>query len=148
MEFGLLCLVNNIWCNMVSRFPRLQNSCLAILSALLLSACSVGMALNGQKDPDLRVIKQNVHRTEVELQLGAPIKVDTASNGQTIAVYEYEVGREPSTGRAVAHGVMDVLTFGIWEVVGTPVEVLKGDKFILVVTYDQNGRVVSATRSQ
>ena len=127
--------------------PRFQNSSLAILSALLLSACSVGMALNGQKDPDLSVVKKDVHRTDVEMQLGAPIQINTAPNGQMTAVYEYEVGREPSAGRAVAHGVMDVLTLGIWEVVGTPVEVLKGDKLHLIVIYDRNGRLISATRS-
>lgn len=127
---------------------KIQSVTLALLSGLLLSACLVGMALNGQKDPDLRVVKQNVHRTDVEMQLGAPVKVDTAPNGSVTAVYEYEVGKEPSTGRAVAHGVMDVLTLGIWEVVGTPVEVLKGDTLHVIVTYDNNGRVVSATRTQ
>ena len=60
---------------------RFQNSSLAILSALLLSACSVGMALNGQKDPDLTVVKKDVHRTDVEMQLGAPMQVSTAPNG-------------------------------------------------------------------
>ena len=63
-------------------------------------------------------------------------------------MYQYEVGREPSPGRAVAHGVMDVLTLGIWEVVGTPVEVLKGDKLHLIVVYDKDGRLISATRSK
>lgn len=128
--------------------PRIRNSSLAILSALLLSACSVGMALNGQNDPDLSVVKKDVHRTDVEMQLGTPIQINTAPNGQITAIYEYEVGREPSTGRAVAHGVMDVLTLGIWEVVGTPVEVLKGDKLYLIVIYDKNGRLISATKSK
>ena len=105
------------------------------------------MALNGDKDPDVTVVKQNAHRTEIEMQLGKPIQVSTAPSGQTTAVYQYEVGKESSAGRAVAHGVMDVLTLGIWEVVGTPVEALKGDTIILTAVYDQNGRLISATRS-
>ncbi|MBA3814295.1 MAG: hypothetical protein H0X26_07390 [Alphaproteobacteria bacterium] len=127
--------------------PKIQNFSLAVLSSLLLSACSVGMALNGHKDPDLSVVRKDMHRTDVELQLGMPIRANTAPNGQTTAVYEYEVGREASTGRAVAHGVMDVLTLGIWEFVGTPVEVLKGDTLCITVIYDRNGRLISATRS-
>ena len=106
------------------------------------------MDLDGQNDPDLTVVKQQAYRTDIEMQLGSPIKVDTAPNGQTTAVYQYEVGKEPSTGRAVAHGVMDVLTLGIWEVVGTPVEVFKGDTLTLIATYDKDGRLISATRTK
>jgi len=133
---------------MINFSSRLQNTSLAILSAVLLSACSVGMALNGKNDPDLSVVKTNMSRKDIEFQLGMPIKVETASNGQTTAMYEFEVGREASTGRAVAHGVMDVLTLGIWEFVGTPVEVLKGGKNHLVATYDKNERLISATYLQ
>ena len=132
---------------MLNLSPKIQNVSLAALSALFLSACSVGMALNGKKDPDTSFIRKDIHRSDVEMQLGLPIKMHTAPNGQTTAVYEYEVGKEPSAGRAVAHGVMDVLTLGIWEVVGTPVEVLKGDTVQLTITYDREGRLISATRS-
>lgn len=120
----------------------------AVLSSVLLSACSVGMALNGQNEPNTSVVKKEAHRSDIEMQFGQPINVSTHTDGKITAVYEYEVGRESSPGRAVAHGVMDVLTLGIWEVVGTPVEVYKGDKMNVIVTYDQNGRVVSATRSK
>lgn len=127
---------------------RVTNTTLAILSSCFLSACSVGMALNGQKEPDLSVVKKEAHRTDIELQLGAPIKLESAPNGNTVATYIYEVGKEASTGRAVAHGVMDVLTLGIWEVVGTSVEVLKGDTLQLVITYDSKGQLISATSSK
>jgi len=33
---------------------------------------------------------------------------------------------------------MDVLTFGIWEVVGTPVEGFQGEKKYLAIMYDEN----------
>jgi hypothetical protein len=53
-----------------------------------------------------------------------------------VDIYEYEVGSEPSAGRAVAHGVMDVLTLGIWEIAGTPIE-----KYQATVVYDDQDRV-------
>ena len=53
-------------------------------------------------------------------------------------IYEYEIGNEPSAGRAIGHGVMDVLTLGIWEVVGTPVEGFQGEKKRLMLTYDEH----------
>jgi len=133
---------------MVISLSTIQNYSISVLCALSLTACSVGMALDGQKDPDISVVKKTAHRTDIEIQLGAPIKVDTYPNGNSIAVYQYEVGKEPSAGRAVAHGVMDVLTLGIWEVVGTPVERLKGEKVNMVITYDRNGNVISAVKSR
>jgi hypothetical protein len=50
------------------------------------------------------------------------------SQGRRTDIYEYELGNEPSAGRAVAHGVLDLLTRGLWEVVGTPVEAIQGKK--------------------
>ena len=54
---------------------------------------------------------------------------------------KYEVDNESSAGRAVAHGAMAILTLGIWEVVGTPVELATGDHHKLMVFYDQNNKV-------
>jgi len=108
----------------------------------MLSGCSVGMALSGKKTPDLGVVKQKASRGAVELQLGAPVKVTTLENGHVLDVYEYEVGNDPSTGRAIGHGVLDVLTLGVWEIVGTPVEGFTGDKRQLQIEYDENDHVV------
>lgn len=136
---------------MLEQYTLTSSLCRALVvmvSACFLSACSVGMALDGQKDPDLSVVKTHANRTDIELQLGSPIHVNTTPDGNIRAVYEYEVGNEPNTGRAVAHGVMGVLTLGLWEVVGTPVEALKGDKLRLTVTCDSKGDLVSATPSK
>jgi hypothetical protein len=55
-------------------------------------------------------------------------------------------GKEPSTGRAIGHGIMDFLTLGLWEVIGTPVEVISdasGECRRIVVEYDENNKVVN-----
>ncbi len=123
-----------------------QKYLLALLCMSSLSACSVVMSLDGKDEPDLTVVKQNVSRSDIEMQLGDPITIEQKPNGQIVAVYEYEVGKEPSTGRAVAHGVMDVLTLGIWEAVGTPIEHFKGNMIHLTAIYTQDGRLISATK--
>ncbi|MCO6442420.1 MAG: membrane lipoprotein lipid attachment site-containing protein [Nitrococcus mobilis] len=110
---------------------------------LLLSGCSVGMAMSGKSTPDLGVVKQNASRGEVELQLGPPVRVSTMDNGHVLNVYEYQVGNDPSAGRAAGHAVMDVLTLGIWEVIGTPIEGFQGDKRRVQIEYDENDRVVN-----
>ena len=60
--------------------------------------------------------------------------------GGVTAVYDYEVGNEPSAGRAIGHGVADLLTLGAWELVGTPVEAVQGDKYRLTIAYDKDNK--------
>ena len=109
--------------------------------ALVLSGCSVGMAMSGSKAPDLGHVKVGATRGEVELQMGPPIKTNIDELGRRIDIYEYEIGNEPSPGRAVGHAAMDVLTLGIWEIVGTPVEGFTGEKYHLTVTYSAEDTV-------
>lgn len=109
-----------------------------------IGGCSVGMAASGRPDPNLSVLRVGATQGEVELQLGGPIATTQANGGNQTNLYEYKMGAEASPGRAVAHGVLDVLTLGLWEVVGTPVEATQlGTKYRVSVTYDANGRVIA-----
>lgn len=108
-----------------------------IISCLFLAGCSVGMAMSGKKEPQLGAVRAGATRGEVELQLGHPVEAHE-ENGRRVDIYEYEIGNEPSAGRAIGHGVMDVLTLGLWEVAGTPIEATQGDKKRLAITYDDN----------
>jgi hypothetical protein len=110
---------------------------------LATTGCSVGMALSGKKDPNLGMVRVGATRGEVEMALGNPVSSVTTQDGRRTDIYDYEIGNEPSTGRAVAHGAMDFLTLGLWEVVGTPIEALKGTKYQIAVTYDSDNRVLA-----
>jgi len=102
------------------------------------AGCSVGMAMSGKEGPNLGLVRVGASRGEIELTLGPPIKTISEKDGARIDVYAYEIGNEPSAGRAAGHAVMDLLTLGLWEIVGTPVEAIQGDKHKLSVTYDEN----------
>ena len=112
-----------------------------------LAGCSVGMAMSGKKDPNLGAFRIGSTRGEVELQLGSPISTTTTGEGRRVDLYEYEIGNEPSAGRAIAHGVMDVLTLGIWEIIGTPIEGFQGTKHRLTITYDNEDRVLAINQA-
>jgi len=116
-----------------------------IMSLLCLCGCSVGMALSGKQEPNIGAVKVGSTRGEVEMHLGSPATSTTLADGTRIDIYEYELGNEPSAGRAVGHGVMDVLTLGLWEVVGTPIEGVQGEKRQLNITYDDSEHVKSIT---
>ncbi|OPX19017.1 MAG: hypothetical protein BZ151_11525 [Desulfobacca sp. 4484_104] len=114
---------------------------LLLISFLALSGCSVGMAMSGKKEPNLSILRVGTTKGEVEVQLGQPVSVVTAEDGSQAATYEFETGNEPSAGRAVAHGLMDVVTLGLWEAVGTPIEGSKGNKRQVIVNYGPDEKV-------
>ncbi len=129
-------------------FWRVLSGHIALASFYLtLIGCSVGMAMSGKKDPNLGAFRVGSTRGEVELQLGSPMSTTTTGEGRRVDLYEYEIGNEPSAGRAIAHGVMDVLTLGIWEIIGTPIEGFQGTKHRLTVTYDQEDRVMAINQA-
>ena len=113
-----------------------EKGILLTLVLIVLSGCSVGMAMSGKKEPNLGAFRVGSSRGEVELQLGSPVSSVTTPEGKRVDMYEYELGNEPSAGRAIGHGVMDVLTFGLWEVAGTPIEGFQGEKKRLTIRYD------------
>ena len=113
----------------------------ALLLVGLLSGCSVGMALSGSENPNLGAIKVGSSRGEVEMHLGSPKSSHTLEDGRRADIYEYEIGNEPSAGRAIGHGAMDVITLGLWEVVGTPIEGVQGERYHATITYDRADKV-------
>jgi len=117
-----------------------------LLIVFIGSGCSVGMAMSGKNNPNLGMVQVGASRGEIELTLGPPVKIVTLENNNRMDVYEYEIGNEPSAGRATGHAVMDLLTLGLWEIVGTPVEAFQGDKHVLNIIYDKDDKVVSVNR--
>lgn len=75
------------------------------------------------------------------MHLGSATQTTTNPNGTTTSTYQYEVGNDPSAGRAMGHAAMDVLTLGLWEVIGSPVEGFQGEKYQAFVTYLPDGTV-------
>ncbi len=112
-----------------------------------IAGCSVVMAVSGKKDPNLGAFRVGSTRGEAELQLGSPIASVTTPEGNRTDIYEYELGNEPSAGRAIGHGVMDVLTIGLWEVVGTPIEGFTGSKHRITLVYGPDDRIISINQA-
>ena len=113
-------------------------SCLIV--SLFLTGCSVGMAMSGKPDPNLGVLEVGQSRDIVLLNIGQPTRTAATEKGRT-DVFELERGNQQSVGRAAGHAVMDVLTIGLWEIVGTPIEGFTGDEFTVSIEYDENDKV-------
>lgn len=104
------------------------------------AGCSVIMAASGSKERNIGAVTIGQDREVVVLHLGSPTRTLATSDGRS-DIYELERGNEPSAGRAALHGGLDVLTLGIWEVVGTPIEAMQGEKFTVTIHYDSADKV-------
>lgn len=115
---------------------------IAVLLAFLCSAsgCAVTMALRGNTEAKVSGIGVGQDRAEVLATLG-PAKKTYRSADKRVDVFKLKRGDEPSAGRAIAHGVLDVATLCVWEVVGTPIEAVQGESFYVTVQYDAEDRV-------
>ena len=115
--------------------------CIAV-STLLLSGCSVLMALEGDTPPDYSLLTPGTPRSHVLARYGAPLLSET-KNGSTFDTYEFEEGDESAPQRVGIHLVADIATFGAWEVIGTPYEWFQGEDVAYVLEYGPDDMVQS-----
>lgn len=108
-------------------------------SALLLEGCAVAMAARtgGVKLEEIQSCQTRdcfVNQDTVQI-----IQVAKLTTGETMESYRYQLKRG-SAGRAAMHGLLDVATFGVWEVAGTPIEATKDKKYVTITaTYRPDG---------
>lgn len=110
---------------------------------LLLQGCSVGMALSGKEQKDTSTFYKGADRSLVHAKTGVPDSTFQDNDGQWVDTYIIVTGNEPSAGRALGHGAMDVLTLGIWEVIGTPIEAVAGkeDHQSFIIYYNNKNKI-------
>lgn len=112
---------------------------LAVIIALLClsSSCSVIMA---SKKEGHSINQVQSCRTRGQLIALASTVVSSERTCSGVLVEVYQILKERgSAARALMHGILDVSTCGIWEVVGTPIEACINQKeyFTIKVYYDE-----------
>ena len=118
------------------------------LFALCLQNCSVGMALSGNKQRDISTFHVGADKSFVHAKTGLPDSSFQDEEGRWIDTYLIVSGDEPSAGRAIGHGAMDVLTLGLWEVIGTPIEAVAGSEEYqsFIIHYDKDNKIERVER--
>jgi hypothetical protein len=122
---------------------EMRKACVALAALVLLSACSVYMAAKQPDAKNVDLFKVGTPRAMLLAEFGLPTVAETR-DGKKYEIYKFTNGYSTGAkaGRAVFHGAADVLTLGLWEVVGTPTEaVFSGDDTAYQVRYDDNDRV-------
>ena len=122
---------------------KLINATLVIIGLLILSSCSVGMALSGKEQKDTRIIFKGAPRVEVINRLGFPANSKKDDEGNYVDTYYLVLGNEPDAGRASAHLALDFFTLGLWEIAATPMEMATTteSRSALYIYYDSQERI-------
>ena len=118
---------------------------LAILLVPLGSGCAAIKATQQPGKKNLSVLSPGTPRSHVIAELGAPLW-SNEHDGTTVDVFAFKQGytKGIKAGRALVHGAADVVTGGLWEVVGIPAESLADGSDVKVeVTYDDHRAVSS-----
>lgn len=117
---------------------------LAVLTVFGFSGCAVTMAIEQPDKKDVSLFAPGTHRKQLIAEFGMP-KTSKLVGLQRIDVFTFIQGysRAARAGRALAHGAADVATGMLWEVAGTPAEVvMSGEKLSYEVLYDAHDRVI------
>ena len=116
---------------------------LLIVGTFNITGCSVFMAAKQPEKKDTKMLAVGVPRAVILAEYGAP--VSTVKNGdETVDIFSFKqgYGKAAKFGRMMFHGVADVATLGLWEIIGTPVESgFDGNNIAYQITYDQNDNV-------
>jgi hypothetical protein len=109
-----------------------------------LAGCSVYMATKQPDAKNVDLLTVGTRRTLMLAEFGMPAATET-KNGRTYEIFKFVNGYSAGAkaGRAVFHGAADVVTLGLWEVVGTPTEgvFFTGDEMVFRVRYDKDDRI-------
>lgn len=131
---------------LVSGAALVRRLALLLIAAFFCSmntGCAVMMAAKAPGKKDMGVLTPGVSRSQVVAELGPPVQSRTYGWGAK-DVFSFKQGYTMPTkvSRSIVHGAADVMTLGLWEVAGTPLEgSLQGEDVRAEVAYDANDMV-------
>ncbi len=94
----------------------------ALVAAYVLAAntgCAVYLAGKGQPGTNLEALGVGTSEQEVERQLGTPSSIEPVGAGKRLSRYRIELAKQPNYARSAVHILLDLVTYGIWELPGS-----------------------------
>ena len=116
---------------------------LLVLATLAATGCSPVLAARQPSRRNVDLLTPGIPRNLLLAELGQPVGTEV-KDGKRVEVFSFVQGyrKGVKVGRTIGHVTADVMTLGLWEVVGTPTEAtLNGHQVAYEVTYSANDRV-------
>ena len=126
----------------------MPSRCLLIAAIIVCgfsTGCSVMMATRAPQKRDLSVLTPGTNRSRVIAELGVPVEARETEIGQ-VDLFSFNQGYTMGSrvSRCMLHGLLDLNTLCLWELVGTPLEAsLDGEPVRAEVAYSPDGRIQS-----
>lgn len=95
---------------------------MALAAAYVLTAytgCAVYLAGTGQPGTNLEALGVGTSEQNVERQLGTPSSIEPLGAGKRLSRYRVELAKQPNYVRSAIHILLDLVTYGIWELPGS-----------------------------
>ena len=122
---------------------RILTTVFGLYATLVLSGCSIGMALSGNKQPNFDYIVVGSPRNQVEAEFGRPVATNSLTEGKQEASYKYEMGNSPNTGRAWVYGYAWLSIIGILgEPIYSLIELNMGHNEETRIVYGPDNKIV------
>ena len=96
----------------------------SMIAVFLIVGCSATQqAANQPTEKDLSVLEVGTSRDLVILELGAPAET-RVEDGKKVDLFSFTQGYAKGTriARVTGHAVGEVVTLGLWSLIGTPIE--------------------------
>ena len=113
-----------------------------LYAILTLSGCSIAMALHGNKQPNFEHITVGATKEEIDYEFNKPGTSKYFGDGKTEVTYKYEIGNSPNPARAGVNGLLDLYTFGIAELILTPIEFFQGKDVETRIVYGPDSKAL------
>lgn len=102
------------------------------------------MAAHQPDKKDLGILKEGTPQSVLRAELGQPVWCGE-EDGCPVDLFKFRQGYSTRAKVATAafHGIADVFTLGLWEVVGTPAEAIAhGTDITVKVVYDNDLKIL------
>lgn len=115
---------------------------LILLPILLapVAGCSVFMAAQQPPAKNIQLFQTGTSRNALLKEFGPPY-ISEEVDGQKIEMFIFVQGysKAVKAGRMIFHGAADIMTLGLWEIVGMPTEMIfNGEEMAFHVSYDEH----------
>lgn len=126
------------WTNRVSLSLIVGVLCLTVHTG-----CAAYLAARQAEPKDLSVLNPGTPRTRVIASLGPPQTERYHGRPVDFFTIRHRDNGDWRMVRAIGHGVADLTTAGLWELLATPIELPQDRDFLTIkVTYDGDDQVV------
>lgn len=125
---------------MMRKMNLIKRAALAVFLCTFIVGCSAFMAAKQPEKRDIDLLQPGTTRVQLISEFGAPV-VSEFKDGKRYEIFKFVQGYSTGAkaGRAFFHGAANVVTLGLWELIGTPTEItFSGDEMAFQVKYDDN----------